>query len=89
MATDNYIEKYLPFKIQNMVSESLFSFLDKDSETFKKFKQFEYTAYKKIHKFVLSDEGIPMLKKLGYQMPGYKKILEKDERDIYEKAITA
>jgi hypothetical protein len=84
LATDNYIEKYLPFKIQSTISESLFSFLEKDCEDYKKFKAFEYIAYKRIHKFVLQDEGIPNLKKRGYQMPGYKKILEKDERDIYE-----
>jgi hypothetical protein len=88
LATDNYIEKYLPFKIQNMVSESLLSFLERETDAHKRFKQFEYQAYKRIHKFVISDEGIPNLKKRGYQMPGYKKILEKDERDIYEKAIT-
>lgn len=88
LATDNFLEKYLPFKIQNIVSESLLSFLEKDSQHFKDFKQFEYMAYKRIHKFVLQDEGIPNLKKRGYQMPGYKKILEKDERDIYEQAIS-
>jgi hypothetical protein len=71
-----------------MVSESLYSFMCKESEDFKSFKQFEYAAYKIIHKSVLSDEGIPTLKKRGYEMPGYKKILEKDERDIYNKAIT-
>ena len=25
--TDNYIEKYLPFKIQNLISENILSFL--------------------------------------------------------------
>ena len=53
LATDNYLEKYLPFKIQNTVSESLLSFLEKDCCDFKKFKAFEYTAYKRIHKHVL------------------------------------
>jgi hypothetical protein len=57
------------------VSESLLSFLEKDCCDYKKFKAFEYTAYKRIHKHVLQDEGIPTLKKRGYQMPGYKKIL--------------
>ena len=28
VATDNYIEKYLPFKIQMMVSDTLSSFID-------------------------------------------------------------
>ena len=40
LATDNYIEKYLPFKIQSMISDNLLSFLDaerqkRDSEEFK------------------------------------------------------
>jgi hypothetical protein len=37
---------------------------------------------------VIQDEGVPSLKKRGYQMPGYRKILDKDEKDIYEKTIS-
>lgn len=88
MATDNYIEKYLPFKIQNIVSECVFSTMDIHSKEFEAYKQFEYKAYKKIHKIVLADEGIPNLKKRAYQMPGYRKILDKDEKNYYEKALS-
>ena len=28
LATDNYLEKYLPFKIQNMISNNILCFLD-------------------------------------------------------------
>jgi hypothetical protein len=71
-----------------MISESLFSHLDAQSPGHAAFKAFEYQAYKQIHKEVLADEGIPTLKKRAYQMPGYRKILDKDERQVYEKALT-
>jgi|TARA_B110000285_G_C14942942_1_gene522941 hypothetical protein len=71
-----------------MVSESIFSTMDCHSKDHANYKQFEYKAYKKIHKVVLADEGIPNLKKRAYQMPGYRKILDKDEKNYYEKALS-
>jgi hypothetical protein len=62
--------------------------MDNHSKDHANFKQFEYKAYKKIHKVVLADEGIPNLKKRAYQMPGYRKILDKDEKNYYEKALS-
>ena len=88
MATDNFIEKYLPFKIQCMVSESLecvFDRLDRlvpetepedelrkgGPRNFKGvFKMHEQKVYKRLHKWVVNDKGIPTLKKRGFVIPG-------------------
>lgn len=77
LATDNYIEKYLPFRMQNMISESIMSFMtlthnekhhgkpeeqcitDFREKTINKYKQFEYKAYKLLHRDVITDCGIP------------------------------
>ena len=39
-----------------------------------------------MHKNIINDQGIPELKKRSYQMPGYKKILKDEERDVIETA---
>ena len=98
LATDNFLEKYLPFRLQNLISESVLSLLgDSRSgaraakeepsgepaqllERFRqqcvdRYKSFEYRAYKRLHRVVFSDEGIPTLKKRAYRMPGYRKVL--------------
>ena len=90
-ATDNYIEKYLPFTLQNMVSKNILTILSKkelaneqskqtekqklDQELYNKFKLFEYETYKEIHRVVLADDGNPKLKKTAFSMPGYRKIM--------------
>lgn len=40
-----------------------------------------------MHKIVISDEGIPNLKKRAYKMPGYRRVLDTDEQMIYEQLI--
>lgn len=109
LATDNFLEKYLPFRIQNLISESVLSLLgdgsgspartmrlDSDAarrvERFRqqcvdRYKSFEYKAYKRLHRVVISDEGIPTLKKRAYKIPGYRKVLASDERVIYEQVL--
>lgn len=67
-----------------MISESVISALDKEQT--KNYKKFEYATFKALHRVVLEDEGVPQLKKRGFLMPGYRKIMETGERDVYEKA---
>jgi tRNA(Glu) U13 pseudouridine synthase TruD len=67
-----------------MISESVTSVLDKEQT--KNYKKFEYATFKALHRVVLEDEGVPQLKKRGFLMPGYRKIMETGERDVYEKA---
>lgn len=42
-----------------------------------KYKQVEYNLYKDFHRVVLNDDGIPMIKKTAFRMPGYRKVLGK------------
>jgi hypothetical protein len=64
-----------------MISESVTSVLDKEQS--KNYKKFEYATFKALHRVVLEDEGVPKLKKRGFLMPGYRKIMETGERDVY------
>jgi hypothetical protein len=41
-----------------------------------------------MHKLIIHDRGIPMLKKRSYKMPGYKKVLKDGEREIFETALS-
>lgn len=52
-----------------------------------RFKKFEYRTYKQMHRIVISDEGLPNLKKRAYKMPGYRKVLDTNEQAIYENLI--
>ena len=70
-----------------MVSESILSFIENDSPGHKMFKKFEYKAYKRLHRDVLGDQGFPTLKKRAYMMPGYKRVLDKEDRTVYEKGL--
>ena len=45
--TDNYLEKYLPFTIQNFISENLEAVLSKNQ--FSTFKRFEKLKYRHMH----------------------------------------
>lgn len=49
----------------------------------RKFKELEYQIYKDIHRRVLEDDGFPTLKKTGFSMPGYRKIIG-DRMNQYE-----
>ena len=57
-----------------------------DSEALHKYKVFEYDVYKGFHRIVMEDEGVPTLKKRAFEMPGYKKIMDDDARDMYVQA---
>ena len=69
-----------------MVSESVLSFLKDEQRT--AFKDHEYKKYKQLHGQVITDEGIPSLKKRGYAMPGYRRVLDDSERKTLEKVLT-
>ena len=132
MATDNFLEKYMPFKIQSMISDNIFATVEPIEEQFDQqkqqlkelqkrikelenmgkevddgkqlddilkmqgskqkkylklkeiFTQHEFQVYKGLHKVVMKDHGIPLLKKRGFVMPGQKKVLSEDEREEYK-----
>ena len=58
--TDNYLDKYLPFRIQNLISETLENVLDK--EQIQKLTIFEGEKFKSLHERILADNGEPNLK---------------------------
>ena len=78
IATDNYLEKYLPFRIQNMVSASVHSILSSNQEQQRRFRVEETKTYKQLHKLVLLDDGIPTLKKRSFQMPNQMRKLQEE-----------
>lgn len=103
-ATDNFIEKYLPFQIQEIVSENILGFVKRpfsveqimngvdmtmskeqkaELERYESFKAVEYDSYKKFHRAVLNDDGIPRIKKTTFRMPGYRQILDYDQEEGY------
>lgn len=61
MTTDNYLDKYLPFRIQNFISETLENVLPKPQ--LEKLVEFEKYKYKHMHENIIKDEGISNLKK--------------------------
>ena len=67
MTTDNYLDKYLPFRLQNFISETLENILSEDSLA--KLKDFEKVKYKHMHEKILVDEGVSQLKK-SYENTG-------------------
>jgi len=76
VSTDNYLEKYLPFKIQNMISECI-TFIT-GNEQYQKLKEFEEKLYTKLHKRVLEDDGIATLNKKAFNLPGYRMVMDYD-----------
>ena len=61
MTTDNYLDKYLPFRIQNMISETLDSVLE--DYQLKRLSQYENTKFKRMHDEILNDAGVATLDK--------------------------
>ncbi len=66
-ATDNYLEKYIPIKIQTMISQTLHRILKYDEEF--KLCQFEEDRFLELTHIVLNDNGIPSLSKKTYSLP--------------------
>ena len=78
-ATDNYIEKYLPVKMQELINETLIT-LSKTDEEKELILDFEVKKYLDFHKVVMKDDGTPGLNKKEFCMPPFSEI----ERDLKE-----
>jgi chromosome segregation ATPase len=59
--TDNYLDKYLCFRMQNLISETLDNVLDEYQ--LGRLTKYEKYKYKKMHDDVLNDEGKPQFDK--------------------------
>ena len=67
--TDNYIEKYLPFKMVNMISDIMRPTLADQGPVAEKFYEWEERKYRSLHNVVLSDSGTPTLNKKSFFIP--------------------
>ena len=72
LTTDNYLEKYLPLRIQNIISENIHNTFD--SSVRKKFLMFEKAKYAKLNEVILQDDGKPNLNKHECYIPPLEKI---------------
>lgn len=62
MTTDNYLDKYLPFRIQNFISETLENVLPQVQ--LEKLVRFDKAKYKHMHENIIKDDGISNLDKM-------------------------
>ena len=46
----------------------------KEIKQFEQFKSHEQSVYKDLHSHILSDDGLPSLKKSAFKMPGYRAV---------------
>lgn len=65
--TDNYLDKYLPIKIQTMVGDTLHKFLPYEEEV--RLCGYEEEKFGELREIVLKDNGIPSLEKKKYHIP--------------------
>ena len=79
-ATDNYLEKYFPVKMQELINETL-KILCKTDQEKEAILDYEIKKYKDFHKVVMNDDGSPALEKKMYRFPSIKE-LELNLNDI-------
>ncbi|CDW91729.1 UNKNOWN [Stylonychia lemnae] len=70
--TDNYVEKYLPIKVQNFITETLTNILPK--KALQKLNDFIHHKYRLLRDVVENDNGTPELNKIEYSIPMIRKI---------------
>ena len=59
LTLENFMEKYVPMRIQSQISETLNSCLDRKSMKF--LAQYERQKFEDLHNMILEDEGNPGL----------------------------
>ena len=67
LTTDNYLEKYLPFRIQTFISETLHAVLDKKSRLI--LHEYEDDKFGEMHHVILEDNGVSYLDKTESVLP--------------------
>lgn len=56
LASENYIEKYLPFKTQALIAENINFILEKKQR--KRYQEFESIKQKELHRVIVKDNGL-------------------------------
>ena len=59
LTIENFIEKYLPIKIQNQISNTVKVITDKKFK--KHLEEFEATKFEELHSAIIEDDGDPAL----------------------------
>ena len=62
LATDNYIEKYFPIKLQNFITETLSNVIE-NKKIIERLIRYDIEFYKQLHQRIIDDEGNPTLDK--------------------------
>ena len=71
-ATDNYLDKYLPFKVQNYITETLTNVMPRQSLS--KLNDYIQHKYNILKQHVENDNGKPDLNKVECQIPVIQQI---------------
>ena len=79
--TDNYLEKYMPIKVQNFITETLTNILPK--RALQKLNDYMGHKYRVLKEAVERDDGIPNLNKVECTIPILKKIELMVQRSIH------
>lgn len=58
---ENFVEKYIPIRIQSQISETMNVIVPKDTK--KKLEAFEHERFSTMHQTILEDDGVPHLYK--------------------------
>ena len=67
--------------VQNMISKSVHSFASK--ENLNRLSVYETKIFKRFHRGVINDQGIPNLKKRAFEIPGTRPVWNDTERGEY------
>lgn len=76
IATDNYLEKYLPVKIQNFITETISNVIE-NKKVLGRLLRYDIECYKTLHQRILDDEGYPALNKQEFSPPDMDTIRKK------------
>ena len=67
--TDNYLEKYIPFRMQNMITETMNNVLPKSD--LHKLHEFAARKYLQLKEVVADDDGVPRFSKVFFRIPKF------------------
>lgn len=75
-ATDNYLEKYQPIKLQNFITETISNVIE-NKKVLGRLLKYDIELYKILHQRIIDDEGVPTLDKKEYEIPDMDTIRRK------------
>ena len=79
LTIENFMEKYLPIKIQSQISDTVKAVTDKKSR--KNLDLYEQHKYEELHSAILEDNGDPTI------MTGLKRLATMDSKSVLSKQL--